>query len=198
LASVQSGWKTGICPDLPEGLSESAVCVSGGGVYLCAGCRFAGEQQEPVKDFYRWEPGSESWMQLEAMIHPHRSPQVCFDENKVWVLGGQSQNHVETYDPQSNKWLDQDMLCQRGQTGAVFMNCFNEAFILVPGGRREDGLADILIYVYDRSHERWECDTCITKLETAVYDCSVELTKIRRNDWHSKKHRNQEVSTTHH
>ncbi|XP_033109755.1 kelch-like protein 20 [Anneissia japonica] len=100
-------WKTLTVMTQPK--HHHAVVNLGGFLYVVGGRETTDKHDAPLKTAYRYDPRTDSWIQIADMILARESFQLGVLDGKIYAVGGRvnenvSLAEVERYNPLSNEW----------------------------------------------------------------------------------------------
>jgi N-acetylneuraminic acid mutarotase len=94
---------------MPVGLHHVGIGVAGGRLYVIGGYKQSGlSVWGPVATVYRYDPGSDAWIERAAMPTARGALSVTVHDGKLYAIGGYegkvNSPAVEVYDPIANSW----------------------------------------------------------------------------------------------
>ncbi|KAJ8029339.1 Kelch-like protein 9 [Holothuria leucospilota] len=95
---------------MPQPRHHHAVAVLGGFLYVAGGREKANPTDHPLKTAYRYDPRTNSWIQIADLLHSRESFQLGVLNHMLYAIGGRvddktSLAEVERYDPFKDKWV---------------------------------------------------------------------------------------------
>ncbi|XP_022086948.1 kelch-like protein 9 [Acanthaster planci] len=103
-----------------------AAAVLGGFLYVMGGRELVNNMDDPLKSAFRYDPRTESWIQIADMRNARESFQMGVLDGMIYAIGGRQSSEislaaVERYNPSTDQWEERAQLCapRRGVAVAV-------------------------------------------------------------------------------
>jgi len=146
--------------DMPAPRSSFFTGVVNGKIYTIGGTDVSYNGGREVSTVEMYDPATDAWMRKADMPTPRAIPNVCVMNEKIYVIGGQTENGpqaayaaVEVYDPVTDTWSRRgDMPWPRTGAGSIVVHdkiyCF--------GGRTTKYSAPLsTVLQYDPAIDVW-------------------------------------------
>ncbi|HDS06800.1 MAG TPA: T9SS type A sorting domain-containing protein [Bacteroides sp.] len=160
--------------DSQHAFGDPGIAVVNGLVYLIGGAK---EGAVPVSDLHVYDPSSGIWTKKADMPTPRSMLDACMYENKIYCVGGTSENwtvdfypNVEVYDPIQDTWVaENDLPVGRWSPSA----CVLDQMIYVTGGHFESNACDRLDILEPVSGE-WSSGTPMLHIRQGHEACVLD------------------------
>lgn len=144
--------------DLPLYSAEGVTGVIDGKLYVlpgaCSGERYPDPgycAEEPTRRFYRYDPGTNTWVSRRSAPHYHRAGAAAVIAGKLYVAGGfngfQPVASLDVYDPSTNSWTTLPSLPAAGAASGAALKGKFYVLVATSSGNRA--------YAYNPATKSW-------------------------------------------